>query len=245
MLQKLALILASINLIFVALLWPEIKSLPNIKNSMQISFGLSLSLSESIFILSFLIVISPIILCTIILTHFKKYVFNHAKPIVRSYFNIITLLSISYLFSTFFYFLDFLLKLAFRSSFYLKIRFISLFKEDYYGHLLFFNIMSMLLYQSATFVVCFLFGEMYIAKRLYHTQQTNVQFMKRNRSIMYFVGVNIIGYVAVIAIIEHNFFKKSKSQYRIAEGFVEKFHFGTIVNCISIYLYIVISLFGV
>lgn len=86
-----------LTLIMIALLYPEISSLPSLRDSLSIFSGELSSPTILLILLLLDLIFLPMILITIILINFKKYMFNDTKDIKKSYNVLLNCLLISYL----------------------------------------------------------------------------------------------------------------------------------------------------
>lgn len=230
-----------IGLITVALI-TEISSLPSLKTTltsiMNLPYVVSLSLISS------LILISPMLTILIVLSSFKKFVFNHSKNILNSFTRALYTLSISYSAAIILMLIPFAIDLAFREDYYLVVRLSGVYKDNGSVHTFSLNLIMALLGQSAIFSLAFLVTEVLLTYRFQVVSTTIKDFIVRNAFVVMAVTLSALGTILMMYKIECGYEEKyiaemhQRKGYRVTDNLAEQI----IMSIALMYLYALLAI---
>lgn len=231
---------------FIALLTtaliPEIICLPTLRTTLA-SIMNTPYLVTLPFIFS-LIIISPMITILMVLSAFKKFVFNHSKNILNSFSRAIYTLLVSYSVATILVIVPFIADLAFRDDYYLTVRLSGIIRDNGKVHFFTVNLIMALLGQSAIFSLAFLITEVFLTYRFQVVSTTIKDFILKNSMVI----VAVIGgaFITILMMykIESGYTEKyigdfyNIKNYRVTDKLAE----GTIVTIVLMYLYALLAI---
>lgn len=233
---------ALVNCGLALLIWPEIQALPTFWYILEARAGLVISnLLASLFFAA-LIGIIPLLISACVLAYFKRYIFSHQKPIVRSYNLVTTLLYLSYMAFSLIYLLEFILSLAYNHKTYIFVRVAALYTAHFLGQTQLFVFVTSLLAHIATFILFFLAAELFVAYRHYNTQFGFKRFLLRNLPGAIPVAAVSLAYCILFVYLESVVATEHQTARLYRRAF-ENIHYGVLVNLALVYIYILLGLY--
>ena len=202
----------AINVFFSLIVYDELMRLPSMSTTMSILLGRNLSFFISIFIISFLLFFLPETIIVIILFSFKKYTFNHTKPIMRSYILINMLLIITYQLVYFIFISEFLVKLAFKRDEFALVYQSKLNLDKVESHMFFFEILNGLVSHVTVFIVMFFTTELIIAYYQSLSTMSFEGFCLKNQKALISTLLMATFYICFITYCTENLIDSQKSQ---------------------------------
>lgn len=183
---------------------PEIHSMPTMNETFKHIFSFSPYISIGLFFT--LIIIAPILIVVLVLSTFKKFVFNHSKSINTSFNNATIAIMFSHLIGIIYVMVSFLIDLAFKSAdYYFQIRFSHLFLDKGAPHTLTINILMTLISQSTIFAIAFLITEIGLTYKYKVISSSFSSFILKNLHLAIAVFLIFVINVKVMNDIETNF----------------------------------------
>lgn len=236
--------LGLINALLVAVMLQEIRGLPGLSATLSVLCNHRLSLIESLSILTFFVAIAPLFSVVFILSHFKKYIFNHAKSITDSYKLIVQLYLIALGISMFWILIDFLMTLTLANGklSYLHMRRFSMQPGSYLHYMVPAAWVCSLVLQVAGFVALCLLAEMVIAYKQFNSQQTFREFCARNSYFIVYMAFIVGMLLLVYALFEYNFYAYSRERYTMGSSIGHKLLYSSLPSVGMLYIYYIVSL---
>lgn len=178
------LILGISNIILYSAASYELSLLPPIQDTLSIMADFQMNYLFSHFLLTMLIIVIPIFCVVMILSNFKRFIFDHSKPLVYSYKYIILSYLASLLGMSAWSILDMIISISNRDDLYMIFRTQALLPGLYHAHVYKYRWINGSLLQAIVCIIFCVCSEAFIAYTRFNSQHTWSQFLYRNKHFL-------------------------------------------------------------
>jgi len=172
---------------FYSFIHPELSSLPHLSKFSSIILNTPLSDSSFLILSSFILFLFPLLIITLIISYFKKYIFQHIKSINTSFKLACYLLLSNYLIGSSLSFLETILKLSFSKIYYVLFRLSPINNKHFVSYYFLFRLLCSPVLQVFLFLSVLLICELTIAYQLSKSRKGFSSFLQKN-----FIGISFI-----------------------------------------------------
>lgn len=205
MIELYSYLLLFLTIIMIIILYPESSSLPSLRTSLLAFSGGSLSPSAMLLLLIIDLFCIPIILITIFLSNFGKYMFNNIKDMRKSYRILLNCLIASYLQCTIYTLFSFIISISSSKEKYFELRCLNNISYQSKAHKYTMRYILSLITYSTSFIVLFFWFKLNLLNKLAFTPVSQARIaLKYSKTYKIVAGVVIFN-ICIMIFISNNF----------------------------------------